>query len=62
MTEAINLFKILKNSIKITGLFLLSKRLFVAMACSTGIEDNTNKCYVGIYAVDFGLGKGNRKS
>lgn len=56
------MFKILKNSIKITELFLLSKGLFVAMAYSTGIEDNTNKCYVGIYAVDFGLGKGNRKS
>lgn len=62
MTEAINSFKISRNYIKITGLFLLSKGLFVAMAYSTGIADNTNKCYVGIHAVDFGPGKGNRKS
>lgn len=59
---AINLFKISKNSIKITELFLLSKRFFVATAYSTGIADNTNKSYIGIFAVDFGPGKGNRKS
>lgn len=58
----LNLFKVLKNSIKITWLFLLSKGLLVAMVYSTGIADNIHKCYIGIFAVDFGPGKGNRKS
>lgn len=61
ISVAINLFKILKNSIKITEIFLLSKRLFVVMACSTRIANNTNKCYIGIFAVDFGPGKGQQK-